>query len=113
MGLTRPEVDIAVDWAVGDATRRIPPLVDLAARDDGARFGARWTARRLWRGPALAAACGSGPLFVDPPEPNAAAIAMVERYGFKPVFETARMYTGETPDIPLTSVFGVTSFEFG
>ncbi|MBI3708087.1 MAG: GNAT family N-acetyltransferase [Proteobacteria bacterium] len=62
---------------------------------------------------ALGTTCGSGPLFVDPPEPNAAAITMVERYGFKPVFETARMYTGPTPDIPLTSVFGVTSFELG
>jgi hypothetical protein len=29
------------------------------------------------------------------------------------VFETARMYTKRAPDIPLTRLFGVTSFELG
>jgi len=31
----------------------------------------------------------------------------------KPVFETARMYTGAAPDLPLPKLFGVTSFELG
>jgi len=30
-----------------------------------------------------------------------------------PVFETARMYTGPPPAIPLERVFGITSFELG
>jgi hypothetical protein len=30
-----------------------------------------------------------------------------------PAFETARMYTGPTPPIPLAKLFGVTSFELG
>ncbi|MCP4721032.1 MAG: GNAT family N-acetyltransferase, partial [Desulfobacteraceae bacterium] len=28
-------------------------------------------------------------------------------------FETARMYTGDFPDIPLNRIFGVASFEIG
>jgi hypothetical protein len=31
----------------------------------------------------------------------------------KPVFETARMYTGPAPDLPLSRLYGVTSFELG
>jgi len=31
----------------------------------------------------------------------------------KPVFETARMYTGCAPALPLARAFGVTSFELG
>ena len=30
-----------------------------------------------------------------------------------PVFETARMYTGAPPAIPVDRVYGVTSFELG
>jgi hypothetical protein len=29
------------------------------------------------------------------------------------VFETARMYTGKSPDLPMARLFGVTSFELG
>jgi hypothetical protein len=29
------------------------------------------------------------------------------------VFETARMYTGEAPRLPLDGIFGVTTFELG
>lgn len=31
----------------------------------------------------------------------------------KPVFETARMYTGAAPDIALARLYGVTTFELG
>jgi len=30
-----------------------------------------------------------------------------------PVFETARMYTGAIPELPMDRLFGVTSFELG
>lgn len=62
---------------------------------------------------ALSARVGSGPIYLDVPEPNPAAVALAERHGMKPVFETARMYTGPVPDVDLRRVFGVTSFELG
>ena len=52
-------------------------------------------------------------MFLDVPEPNRAAVALAERHGMSIVFETARMYTGEAPRIPLERVFGVTTFELG
>ena len=51
--------------------------------------------------------------YLDTPEVNRAAVALAERYNMKVIFETARMYTGEKPDIPLNHLFGVTSFELG
>ena len=42
-----------------------------------------------------------------------AARLLVERHGMTPVFETARMYTGTAPTLPLERIFGVTSFELG
>ena len=47
------------------------------------------------------------------PEPNAAAAPLAERYGMKPSFETARMYTGPVRDLVLPTVYGITSFELG
>ncbi|MFO1305673.1 MAG: GNAT family N-acetyltransferase [Burkholderiales bacterium] len=52
-------------------------------------------------------------IFIDVPEPNRAAIALAERHGMTPVFETARMYTGDAPKLPLSRLFGVTTFELG
>ena len=52
-------------------------------------------------------------VYLDVPEPNSEAVALAEQHSMSIVFETARMYTGETPDIPLHRVFGVTSFEIG
>ena len=58
-------------------------------------------------------AISSDPIFLDIPEVNEAAVAMAEKYKMKVSFETARMYTGEFPDIPLNRLFGVASFEIG
>ncbi len=52
-------------------------------------------------------------VFLDIPEPNAAACALVQRHGMRMVFETARMYTGTAPAAPLPRLYGVTSFELG
>jgi ribosomal protein S18 acetylase RimI-like enzyme len=52
-------------------------------------------------------------VFLDVPEPNAAAITLAERHGMSVVFETARMYTGPFPKLPLDRLFGVTTFELG
>ena len=53
----------------------------------------------------------SEPFYLDAPEVNRTAVALAERHNMKVVFETARMYTKEKPDIPLNRLFGVTSFE--
>jgi hypothetical protein len=50
---------------------------------------------------------------IDVPAVNRAAVAMVERHGLQPVFETARMYTRGDPGPPLTRVYGTTTLELG
>lgn len=62
---------------------------------------------------ALAAPHGDARVFLDPPEPNRDAIALAERHGMEPVFETARMYRGPAPDLPLDRIYGITTFELG
>ncbi|MHC1777486.1 MAG: GNAT family N-acetyltransferase [Lentimicrobium sp.] len=51
--------------------------------------------------------------FVDIPEVNTATRHIIHKTGLQKVFVTARMYTGETPDIDLSKIFGITSFELG
>lgn len=55
----------------------------------------------------------SEPVFLDVPETNPAAVALCVKHAMTPCFETARMYTGETPETPIGRIFGVTSFEIG
>jgi ribosomal protein S18 acetylase RimI-like enzyme len=55
---------------------------------------------------------GSG-FFLDIPEPNCEARQLVSAYAMSPVFETARMYKGAAPKLPLERIFGITSFELG
>jgi len=50
---------------------------------------------------------------LDTPEVNQAAVALAERYNMKVSFETARMYRGNHPVLPIDRLFGVTSFEIG
>jgi hypothetical protein len=54
-----------------------------------------------------------GEIFLDVPEPHRPAVALAERLGLKPVFETARMYTGPAPALRLDRIFGITTFELG
>lgn len=61
----------------------------------------------------LAAFAPGEPLFLDAPLPNASAIALAERHGMQPVFETARMYAGKVPILPLARIYGITTFELG
>ncbi|MFG1244095.1 GNAT family N-acetyltransferase [Xanthobacter sp. V7C-4] len=61
----------------------------------------------------LVATAEGGPVFLDVPEPHAAARALAEAAGLAPVFETARMYRGPAPELPLGRIFGITSFELG
>ncbi|WP_170360303.1 GNAT family N-acetyltransferase [Ruegeria arenilitoris] len=52
-------------------------------------------------------------VFVDMPQPNPSAFALSDELGLDKVFETARMYSDYEPDIDLSRIFGVTTFELG
>lgn len=52
-------------------------------------------------------------IYLDVPEPNGQALELARMYAMQPAFETARMYTGEFPDMALDKIFGITSFELG
>ena len=80
---------------------KIGPL--FADSDDGADL--------LFR--ALAARAKGEEVFLDCPEPNRPATDLAARYGLSPVFETARMYRGAAPDLPLARIYGITTFELG
>ena len=61
----------------------------------------------------LVTSVGAGRVYLDLPEPNAAARALCDRYNLKPVFETARMYRGPVPDLPLGQIYGITTLDLG
>ena len=73
---------------------------------DGARAANALYAR-------LAEFAAGGPLYLDAPENNPAAIEMVRRHGMTGVFGCARMYLGPPPALAHERVFGVTTFELG
>lgn len=52
-------------------------------------------------------------VYLDLPEPNAAAVALARRHDMQVVFETARMYTGPAPVVNMQGLWGVTTFELG
>lgn len=53
------------------------------------------------------------PFYFDVPEVNAAAVELAHRHGLTSMFETARMYRPQIPELPVERIFGVTSFELG
>jgi hypothetical protein len=62
---------------------------------------------------ALLACADGGEIFLDIPNLNHDAIALAQDLRLVPVFETARMYTGDIPPLRLERVFGVTTLELG
>jgi len=52
-------------------------------------------------------------IFLDVPEHNRDALALVERYRMSEVFGCARMVLGPIPQLPDAEIFGVTTFELG
>jgi GNAT superfamily N-acetyltransferase len=56
---------------------------------------------------------GGGPLFLDVPENNPAALGLARRHGMAEVFGCARMYLGPAPALRHERAFGVTTFELG
>jgi len=61
----------------------------------------------------LASVPAGSDFFIDVPEVNLQAMALVKIHKLHPVFETARMYTIAMPDGELGKVFGVTTLELG
>lgn len=62
---------------------------------------------------AVTAEVAGDPVVLDVPEPNAAALALVDRHGMAEVFGCARMTLGPPPTLPWDEIFGVTTFELG
>jgi ribosomal protein S18 acetylase RimI-like enzyme len=63
---------------------------------------------------ALKARAGAGEkIYLDTPEANPQAVALARRHSMTVAFETARMYTKETPPLPMGRLYGVTTFELG
>lgn len=52
-------------------------------------------------------------IYLDVPEINNSAVKLAENNNMKIVFGTARMYTKTPPELPLDSIYGVTTFELG
>jgi GNAT superfamily N-acetyltransferase len=61
----------------------------------------------------LASVAAGGPVFLDAPESNPAAMELVRRHRMAEVFGCARMYLGPRPVLADDRVFGITSFELG
>lgn len=70
------------------------------------------SARRLLDG-LLGSVPMDAPVFLDVPMVNADAVAMVQALGMTPAFETARMYAGSDPQLPVERIYAVTSLELG
>jgi len=53
------------------------------------------------------------PWFLNIPEPNATALGLADERGMKREFACARMWRGTPPEIDLSKVYGITSWELG
>lgn len=71
----------------------------------------RGIAERMLR--ALACIAHGEPVFIDVPVANDDAVDMAEEMQLRSCFETARMYRGPAPELPLHRCFGITTFELG
>lgn len=88
----------------------------IRACREGAKIGPLFAddleaARGLWH--ALAPFAAGGPVYLDVPENNAAAMALAVELNMTEVFGCARMYLGPPPLLRHERVFGVTTFELG
>jgi hypothetical protein len=61
----------------------------------------------------LAGVPAGAPVQLDIPATNPSALELARAHGMRPVFETARMYTGVAPRLPVARLFGITTFELG
>lgn len=70
-----------------------------------------FVARELYKA-CLNAAQGAS-LYIDVPMLNSDAVAMMREFDAECVFECARMYYGNAPDLPVRKIFGITTLELG
>lgn len=68
-------------------------------------------AELLYQG--LLAKAPGAPVFLDAPQNNPEAVALVGRHGLEAVFECGRMYINGEPPWNADRVFGITTFELG
>ncbi len=61
----------------------------------------------------MCATVTSGPIYIDVPRPNQAALDLVQSYAMIPTFTTIRMYRHGFPQLRLANIFGITSLELG
>jgi hypothetical protein len=61
----------------------------------------------------LAGFAGQNPVCLDISGTNGGTLALCQQYHMVEKFETARMYTGQTPNINWNNVYGITTFELG
>lgn len=54
-----------------------------------------------------------GPVSIDVPLANGPAVALAEALGLTPTFQTARMYRGPDPGLPVGAIYGLSSLELG
>jgi GNAT superfamily N-acetyltransferase len=54
-----------------------------------------------------------GPLVIDIPEPNTAAVQLAQSCGMIPSFFTARMYIGDVTHPEFSHFYGITTYELG
>jgi GNAT superfamily N-acetyltransferase len=89
----------------------------IRAAYDGYRIGPLFadtadSASQLFLG--LCAQVESGkPVFWDAPDINPAAMDLAKRHGMAMVFESARMYKGAAPVLPMERIFAMTTLELG
>ena len=62
---------------------------------------------------ALAARARGASVFLDLPDPNQAAVQLAARSSLSSAFETALMYRGMRPDLPLAKTYGISTFGLG
>lgn len=62
---------------------------------------------------ALALEAGQGKIILDVPEVNTQGLELAMKFQLSAAFETARMYCGQEPTLPLKQIFGITTFELG
>lgn len=120
-----PRAHFLEAWLTGAASRRAVGYVE-----DGslAGYGCLRRCHEGWKiGPlfadrpevaealthALVGPVAPGPVFLDVPEPHGAAVALATSLGLTPAFETARMYRGTAPHVPLDRIYGITTLELG
>ncbi len=118
-----PRAGFLKDWISGEGRESVVALdggeiVGFAASRRttvGHRIGPVFTASQdLARQLILTLSAGlAGPVAIDIPQPNSAALQLVDSLGMTRSFETTRMYRGPEPHLPLDEIFGITTLELG